>query len=478
MALFCLCFFSPVNATANIRLGYIKADPAVLDPIVLQQYYTNYFDELSKQTDWNYQLIPVSVSDCLERLESGDIDLLLSVEYPASTTHQTLLRYSSVNLGYDIEGLYTRPSEDRFDPNDLNTINGARVGLIADRPANQQLTIFQQDNELQFSLHYYPDQQTMLQALTDEDVDLIVDTATNILPDRKFLLSYAKIPVRVAGTDKSAVHLTELEAALHRLRLENPGFESGLNLAFNQHIDYKLIHYTPAESRFIKGMQPLRVAIYGSDYPYIAFNEKTGKPDGIYADLLNQISEKSGLKFLFIHARTYEEALQMIQNDQADIMIDIFTDDPDNQTFYFTNPIFNAPYTLISTYQDQPTDNDIDVALPSTSPTLFTYLQQEFPKWEIRQTSPNVQDSLDLVSNRQADMALIDNINLEMDRPLILYPNLAIIPGLSIKVPVSVAISTKQPRILQSILNKAIIQLNPQVTDQIIQKHTTISSRN
>ena len=167
-----------------------------------------------------------------------------------------------------------------------------------------------------------------------------------------------------------------------------------------------------------------------------------------------------------------------IFNDQADIMIDIFTDDPDNQTFYFTNPIFNAPYTLISTYQDQPTDNDIDVALPSTSPTLFTYLQQEFPKWEIRQTSPNVQDSLDLVSNRQADMALIDNINLEMDRPLILYPNLAIIPGLSIKVPVSVAISTKQPRILQSILNKAIIQLNPQVTDQIIQKHTTISSRN
>ena len=69
-------------------------------------------------------------------------------------------------------------------------------------------------------------------------------------------------------------------------------------------------------------------------------------------------------------------------------------------------------------------------------------------------------------------MALIDNINLDMDRPLILYPDLAIIPGLSIKVPVSLAISTRQPRILQSILNKAIIQLDPQITAQIIQKHT------
>ena len=472
LVLLCCWLYPQAEAAVNIRLGYIKADTAVLDPIILQQYYTNYLDELSKQTDWNYQLVPVNVSDCFERLQSGDIDLLLSVEYPASSARSSLLHYSSVNLGYDIECLYTNPAEERFNANDLNTLNGARVGLIANRLANEKLTTFQQDNELQFSLHYYPDQQTMLQALADGTVDLIVDTATNMLSDRKFLLAYAKIPVRVAGTDNSAMHLSELEAALHRLRLENPGFESGLNLAFNQHIDYKLIHYTPAESRFIRTIPPLRIAIYNSDYPYIEFDDTTGEPNGIYADLLAQISEKAGLQFQFVHAHSYEEASQMIQDDQADIMIDIFTDDPDNQSFYFTNPIFNAPYTLISAYQDQPTDNDIDVALPCVSPSLLTYLQQEFPKWKLRPTSSNIQNSLDLVSNKQADMALIDNINLDMDRPLILYPDLAIIPGLSIKVPVSLAISTRQPRILQSILNKAIIQLDPQITAQIIQKHT------
>ena len=83
LVLLCCWLYPQAEAAVNIRLGYIKADTAVLDPIILQQYYTNYLDELSKQTDWNYQLVPVNVSDCFERLQSGDIDLLLSVEYPA-----------------------------------------------------------------------------------------------------------------------------------------------------------------------------------------------------------------------------------------------------------------------------------------------------------------------------------------------------------------------------------------------------------
>lgn len=110
LILLCCWLYPQAEAADNIRLGYVKADTAVLDPIILQQYYTNYLDELSKQTDWNYQLIPVNVTDCPECLESGDIDLLLSVEYPASSAHTSLLHYSSVNLGYDIECLYTSPT--------------------------------------------------------------------------------------------------------------------------------------------------------------------------------------------------------------------------------------------------------------------------------------------------------------------------------------------------------------------------------
>ncbi|WP_303839232.1 GGDEF domain-containing protein [Selenomonas ruminantium] len=473
-----LCLLLPVYepfAEADgqqVKLGFIQPDKSLVNGHILRRYYITYLDELSKQTNWDYQLVNIDAGNAFSQLFAGDIDLLLSVEYPSSLGMNNGIIYSTMDFGYDVEGLYTRESETRFDPQDLNTLNGAVVGVIAHRPINDRFEEFQQNNRLTLTVREFVNQQAMLTALNAGDIDLVVDTATNTTAEEHFLMAYARIPVRVAAIDAQRRRLVEMEQALARLNMENPHFEPLLsqNLAVN--LDFQLVHYTPLESQYIQNLPPLRIAIYGGSSPYIEYDEDTHTAKGIYADLIAALAENSGLQFSYVHVSQYQDAIAMLEKGDADIMLDIFTGAEKHLPFYFTNPLLEIPYTFIGNTAQTPSASDpVTLAVPWPEPSLMSYLRQKFPHWNFVETKISYSDALDRVQRKECNLALLRDSTLEIDRPLIPYPNLNIIPDASIKIPTSLVISPTQPRILQSILNKAITQINPEKRLHITQKH-------
>ncbi|WP_033171181.1 GGDEF domain-containing protein [Selenomonas sp. ND2010] len=481
MLLFCLILSTTVTATApKLRIGYIEPDQSILSSIYMRNYYNSYLDELAKHAGWNYELVDVSITDSVKRLTNGDIDLLLSAENPYTDTPSDKFAFSQECFGFDIESLYTRAGDRRYNAHDLSTIMGAKVGLIKNRHANVQFMTFQHDNELSFDLHYFDTQDQLVKALVDQEIDLAVDTATNCIPGEQFLLAFARIPVRVASRLNDSTHLREFETAMNCLRVENPSFEPNLKKQLTQRIDHQLTHYTPAESRFIETAEPLRIVIFGGSAPYIELDDSTGIASGIYADLLNLISRNSGLRFSYLHVKTYEEAIAALENGEADIMMDIYNNQPDEIPFTYTNSFFTVPYTLIGAFEAKTstTTGKFRVSMFQPMPSLVKYLQQEYPDWEINSTAKSSNDSLNMVARGEADFALINNINLETERNLILHPDLTIVPGVNVQVPMSLAIADGQPRILKTILNKAIIQIDPQDLVRIMQQHTVATKPN
>lgn len=481
LLLFCLLISTTVaTAAPKVRIGYIRPDQSLLSSVYMRNYYNAYLDELAKHADWNYELVDVSIGDSVNLLAQGNIDLLLSVENPYKDVPSGKFAFSQDFFGFDIESLYTRTGDKRFNPQDLNTIMGAKVGLIKNRHANAQFMTFQHDNELFFDLHYFDDQEQLIKALVDQEIDLAVDTATNSKPGEQFLLAFARIPVRVASRIDNPQPLREFENAMNSLRVENPAFEPNLQKQIIQRIDHQLTHYTPAESRFIEAAEPLRIVIFGGSAPYIEFDDSTGIASGIYADLLNLISRNSGLRFSYLHVKTYEEAVEYLKNGQADVMMDIYTNQPDEIPFTYTNSFFTVPYTLIGAFKTKSPNSLGKTRIITTKPmpSLLHFLQQEYPDWEIIHTAQTSNDSLNAVSKGEADFALINNINLETERNLILHPDLTIVPGINVQVPMALAIAEGKPRMLKTILNKAIVQIDSQDIVRIMQQHTVASKPN
>ena len=61
---------------------------------------------------------------------------------------------------------------------------------------------------------------------------------------------------------------------------------------------------------------------------------------------------------------------------------------------------------------------------------------------------------------------------MQATRNLMLYPNLVLVPSLNkIQIGTSLAIARHEPRLLQSILNKALLRLDPQAQQRILLKH-------
>jgi len=475
IALSCLLFplsAAPAEATENVKLGFIQPDNSLVNAHVLRQYYISYLDELSKQTDLDYKLVNIQADTAFSQLFTQDIDLLLSVEYPSSLGLHGGIIYSSMDFGYDVEGLYTRSQEDRFDAQDLNTLQGAKVGVIANRPINEKFEQFQQNNHLTFTIREYPSQKDMVAALQGGEVDIVVDTATNVTAEETFLVAYTRVPVRIATTEAHRAQLNEIERAYHRLNTENPHFEPLLTQTLASNLDFQLVHYTPMESQFIRELPVLRIAIYGGSRPYIEYDEPTHTAAGLYPDLISAIAENSGLRFTYVHVPTYQDAIDLLEKGEADIMLNIFAGTKTHFPLYYTNPLTEIAYSFIGKVSQAPSAREhISMVVPHPEPTLMEYLREKYPHWDIQAINGSSAEAFELVNKDQYDLALIRNSTLEIDRPLILYPDLTIIPDASINIPVSLVIAPSQSRILQGVINKAITQINPEKRKHISQKH-------
>ncbi|HUC90060.1 MAG TPA: transporter substrate-binding domain-containing protein [Patescibacteria group bacterium] len=74
--------------------------------------------------------------------------------------------------------------------------------------------------------------------------------------------------------------------------------------------------------------QTVKVGVY--DNPPKIYLDKTGKPQGLYADIVNAIAAKEGWNVEYVPG-TWNEGLQRLENGQIDIMVDVAVSDERRQ---------------------------------------------------------------------------------------------------------------------------------------------------
>lgn len=470
-----------------VRVGLVQGDTSVLDPVFVQQYYSAYLSELSKLSENRYDLTLVPIDECINMLKNGDIDMLLPLETP-SDIPRAKISYSTSTLGFDVIGLYGRRDQISFSARNLTAIEGARIGLITNRPANATFDDFVRGMGLNVERYYYRTQTQLLAALASGSIDLVVDTATNADASEELVLAFDTVPVMFGTMPASHAYIDDLETALRRLRYENPRFAEELDTAFRRRIDHQLIHFTLEESRFLSSLGTLKIAIYEDNAPFIYFDPATGEPRGIYPDILRLIGAQLGISIDYVRVGSYQTARRLVESGEATAMLDVFTNDALSDSFYFTNPIYTLNYNFVGKFSTRPdaiantrrslvnldSDAMLRVSLNERAPSFGQYIAHEFPNWIIV-PAVSSSDTLNLVDQKYADVALIRDIDLTIDRPMLVHPDLPLVPGINVQIPLSLALSQHASPLLQVLLNKAIMQLSPETITAITQQHTVMT---
>ena len=190
----------------------------------------------------------------------------------------------------------------------------------------------------------------------------------------------------------------------------------------------------------------------------------------ISRELIETLCNDTGLSVEFVTAGNASEARAMLKNHTADLMPDIYTKSSRTSDFFFTNLLYEEDYILVGR-TDATVPRVGTIAVPMTQTGFLEAVRQRFPGWNIL-PSTDEQHALAAVSNARADLALSSIVSMQATRNLMLYPNLVLVPSLNkIQIGTSLAIARHEPRLLQSILNKALLRLDPQEQQRILLKH-------
>ena len=464
--LFLLLF--PIIARAEtVHVGCIPSSEPLQDGISSRQFYKAYLDEISKYTNFDYELIFMRKDDGERLLESGDIDLLLPVEpdpYKAASGSRI---YSARPFGKDIVALFTAIGDERYDEHDLGTLKNARLGLVYGRSANQLALDFNAKNNLNFTVSYFTDKPALLQALGNGEIDLVLDNSTCFDYDEKYLLSIGSEFINIAAKPDKANLMLEINRAMDTIEREDPRFTHTANDKFILLTEPQFTHFSAEESAYLKSLEKLTVVIYGVHPPF-SYVDENNNIKGIYPELIAELGKNLGVNMEFTFVTDYNEAKRQIREGEADLTFDIFMQEHDKTKAMFSSPFVAENFSLIGRPGGKYSLAEPKrLAIADKSGNAQKYIADEFENWQIfSYDTPS--DCLEAVENGSVDFAQIDNVTMQSERLLASHPDLAFYPSSDFTLPVCIVISRKHPQMMQSIINKSILRLPEKEINSII----------
>lgn len=123
---------APTQARAEerktVRVGWYESTYCFVDQFGRRRGIAyEYQQKIAAYTGWEYEYVEDSWPNLLEMLKAGEIDLLSDVSYTQELSGQ--MRFSSLPMGSESYYLYIDADNTSIKPEDLNTLNGKRIGV-------------------------------------------------------------------------------------------------------------------------------------------------------------------------------------------------------------------------------------------------------------------------------------------------------------------------------------------------------------
>lgn len=234
------------------------------------------------------------------------------------------------------------------------------------------------------------------------------------------------------------------------------------------------LSFTPEEQEYLKQKKVITMCADPDWEPFEIINAQ-GKHEGIAADLISLMAERTGLNIKLLKTSTWDETLELSKSKKCDILSFVNQTPEREKWLIFTQPLLSDPNILI-TREEHPYIADLKgldgerVALPSGTAVLER-MSKEFPNLKFIPVVSEA-DAMEMVSDKKADLTVRSLIvaayiikkegwfNLKISGQPQGYEN-----HLRIGV-------LKDEKLLRGILDKAIQTITPIDREAIINRHT------
>lgn len=271
--------------------------------------------ELSKYTGWRYEFVDGDIADLMGAVAAGDIDLIGGMYYREEVADQ--YRYSTFAMGANNALLISLEDNESVASFDTRTLDGKTIGAYE----NATEKIRRLENYLAFNgiecTVLRLDYDAYSTSLEDGVVDVILGGDVDVTEGRRVAVEFDGEPYYIATSPDSDL-IDELNAAMTSIYEADPDFANALVAKHLPSRHRSSIKFSDADHAYLEAAGTITVAVMEDRYPL--FYERDGQSLGIVKDVLDLITDRTGLAFRLVHADTYQGVIDLVNPGEADVM--------------------------------------------------------------------------------------------------------------------------------------------------------------
>lgn len=419
----------------------------------------DYLNEIAKYTGWEYEYIDTKGPAMLNEFVEGKYELMGGNYYiPALEKYYA---YPNYNMGYSRSLLLARSDDRSIHSYDLESMNGKTIGVYENARENiRRLKEFMAINGLYCNIRYYKQEDMvgkigLYPYLAKGEIDLLLNNVAHISDSVRVVVAYDSQPYYIVTNPGNKEVLDGLNMALERILDANPNFAAE-RYAVNFPDRLVNIQLSDRDLEYVNERKTITVAVPENWYSLYCKETPLKNHTGIMADVLDEIKSFTGLRFSYVYAKNYADAIRLIQQGDADILGFFLGDE---------NDAAQLGLALSASYVSA---NNIIVrnkACSYPAPGLVGALveSQRFPSGisaEKIRSYPGIKEALAAVNSGEADFIYGLSSKMEQDISRYHFTNLAPVTLVNDQSAISFALPTPVDPDLLTVLNKAINNLS------------------
>ena len=362
-------------------------------------------ETLSGYTGWQFEYVTCDWSDCFEKLENGEIDIMGGISYTEDRAEEML--FSDEPMGEEKYYLYADLSRADISASDFKILDGKKIGVVMGTEPEVMLTEWEEKHGIKTQHVNISNNEDVKQKLANHEIDCFVSLEESY---------WAELGIStITRVGKSSIYYVlnkdrpdlkeELDNAMHALDEEAPFYTADLCKKYFS-LDYKPI-LTGEEKAWLKEHGAIRMGFLTSDRGVSTYDPATGEITGTITDYIQFAADCLGnqeLEFQLVGYDDKEAELNALKSGEID-MIFHFDQSPNLAEEYRvarTNTTWTANMMAVTNKQLFIENQVNRVAVPQNKISLTRYIAFYYPQWEIVDCDTQ-EDAIKLVKDGQAD---------------------------------------------------------------------------
>ena len=398
------------NQPQTIRVGSFEDTFNYVDKNgVRRGYGYELMQALAGYTGWKFEYVKCDWSDCFDKLENGEIDIMGDISYTDERAQKML--FPDESMGEEKYILYADLSDMDIGTSDFKSMDGKRVGVLMGTEPEIMLTEWENKNGIHTEHVNVNSDEDVEKKLANHEIDCFVSLEESIWSEQGIssVTTIGKSGIYFAINKERSDIKTELDYAMRQLEQDSPFFKADLykkyfTLDYNQSL-------TGGEKSWLEEHGDIRIGFMNNDPAIFSMDEETGKLTGMLSEYVSYAKDCLGnqtLKFNIMEYDDYDEMLQALQDHEID-MIFYAGRNPDlaeKKGYTLTNTAWTYSLMAVTDEKYFNEDESYTVAVPKEKEALKQHIAFSYPQWKLIDYD-SLADAADMVMNKTADCFLM-----------------------------------------------------------------------